>query len=197
MALNPFADYFNHSSRGCLVEFSGIGFEITADRAYAEGEEVYISYGKHGNDFLLAEYGFVMDGNVWDDVCLDEVVMRALGEEQKGLLGENHFLGKYVLDIEGICYRTQVALRCMVMPERRWFQFVSGIISGDGDKATVDELADKLLGVLKADALSKIGALEAMEDEDHRQKIETLMKKWKQIVKMIIHTTGPEVVIEI
>ena len=33
-----------------------------AARAFAPGDEVRISYGRHPGDFLLVEYGFVMGG---------------------------------------------------------------------------------------------------------------------------------------
>lgn len=203
MALNPFADYFNHSSLGCSVEFSSQGFEISVSGdstpdGYDVGDEVYISYGKHGNDFLLAEYGFIMDHNLWDDVSLEELVLGEMMEEQRELVKENGFYKKYVLDREGACYRTQVALRAMVVPERRWLRFIAGSDDGEADQQKVDELLKKLLGTLKADSLEKVEMLEGLKKEGKEDsgQIDCLIKRWKQIVKMVINVCGPSVVIE-
>lgn len=202
MALNPFADYFNHSSLGCSVVLSSQGFEISVSGdsrpdGYDKGDEIYISYGKHGNDFLLAEYGFIMDHNLWDDVSLDKLVLEAMSKEQRELVRENGFEGKYVLDREGACYRTQVALRAMVVPERRWLRFIAGSDDGDADQEKVDELLSMLLGRLKADALDKIEKLEDLKKEGKDSgQIDCLIRRWRQIVKMAINVCGPLVVIE-
>ncbi|KAK5652776.1 hypothetical protein OQA88_9632 [Cercophora sp. LCS_1] len=60
IALVPVADMLNHAESGCEVLITTDGFTITSDRAYRPGQEVKISYGGHPNDFLLAEYGFVL-----------------------------------------------------------------------------------------------------------------------------------------
>lgn len=114
MALNPFADYFNHCSVpppsssstttleeettnpthtansttpppkpsttpvpcSVLATPSG-GYEISTTVPLARGQEVYISYGNHSNDFLLTEYGFILSStsstpNHYDEIPLDE-----------------------------------------------------------------------------------------------------------------------------
>lgn len=68
MALNPFADCFNHADEGCKVEYGPIGFKISSDRVYEKDEEIYISYGSHSNDFLLVEYRFILLENKWDEL---------------------------------------------------------------------------------------------------------------------------------
>lgn len=82
MALLPFADYFNHSDAAvcaellflsrletddvytiqCDVTFSEEGYVFRATKAYKVGEEVFISYGAHPNDFLLAECENIVPG---------------------------------------------------------------------------------------------------------------------------------------
>lgn len=91
MCLCPFGDYFNHQDQGgsggadsrlpCDVTFSSEGFTITARRDYNPGEEVFVSYGAHSNDFLLVEYGFVMDDNRDDRIELDPVFMDLLKDK--------------------------------------------------------------------------------------------------------------------
>lgn len=193
MALNPFADYFNHSSRGCVVELSKDGFEITTAESIEKGEEVYISYGKHGNDFLLAEYGFVMDDNEWDDVSLDDLVLEVMNQEQRELVKENRFEGRYVLDKQGPCYRTQVALRAMVMSERRWLMYIAGSDDGEASQEKVDELLYQLLGKLKGMALKRledVNLLRRKGREEEQQPCGMLIKRWQQILDMAIGYMG-------
>ncbi|KAH7342382.1 hypothetical protein BKA65DRAFT_503985, partial [Rhexocercosporidium sp. MPI-PUGE-AT-0058] len=141
MALNPFADYFNHisSPSACEVNFSADGYTITTSVPIKKGEEVYISYGNHSNDFLLAEYGFILAGdtNQWDEVELDCYVLGLLSADKKEVLEEEGFLGNYVLDRETVCYRTQVALRLACLPVGQWRRFVAGSDDGEKDQGKV------------------------------------------------------------
>ncbi|KAK7967653.1 uncharacterized protein PG986_001930 [Apiospora aurea] len=84
LALLPVADLFNHAAdQGCHVAYSATEYTITARRRYEAGEEVFASYGDHSNDYLLGEYGFVMDENKWDSICLDEVILPRLTRAQE------------------------------------------------------------------------------------------------------------------
>lgn len=101
MALVPIADFINHGAgEGCGVGFSEEGYVITAERVFEKGDELSLRYGRHSNDALMAEYGFIIDeeggsGNRWDVVDLKEVIMEVgrsyLGREfRKGELeGKN------------------------------------------------------------------------------------------------------------
>ncbi|KAF4119924.1 SET protein [Geosmithia morbida] len=84
LALIPLADLFNHSREaGCSVNFSDEGYVVTAVRGNDPGEEMYISYGDYSNDYILAEYGFAVEGRDDEEmICLNDVVFpkaRALG----------------------------------------------------------------------------------------------------------------------
>jgi hypothetical protein len=187
MVLQPIADLFNHSSAGCSVSFDESRFTITTDRAYAKGEEVVICYGRHGNDFLLVEYGFVFDANQWDEVELDETILPELTARQKEELDEFGFLGKYQLDAEEVCYRTQVALRAIYLPSREWRRVAQGEDDGEGHQEKVDEL---LVSILKKyvvrinDRLEKIGLLE--EGEPCQR--DMLRLRWHQIRGLVERT---------
>ncbi|KAK0656474.1 SET domain-containing protein [Cercophora newfieldiana] len=187
MVLQPVADLFNHSSSGCNVSFDKTQFTITTDRAYKEGEEVFICYGRHSNDFLLVEYGFVFDYNQWDEVGLDELILPKLSAKQKEDLDEFGFLGKYVLDAETVCYRTQVALRILCLPSRLWLRFVQGEDDGEAHQKKVDELLVSMLrkyvGTI-GDTLETIGSL---EDGEASQR-EMLCLRWRQIRRLVDKT---------
>jgi hypothetical protein len=137
MALNPFADYFNHTSPNAptccnvcststsplspltpislkqdiyhklthsQVAFTAAGYTITTrphpTPTIPAGSEIHISYGNHSNDFLLAEYGFIMSENEHDLISLDDLLLPLFSASQKAPLEEKGFLGNYVLDQE-------------------------------------------------------------------------------------------------
>lgn len=116
MAMQPVADLFNHAADGgCRVTYGPEGFCFVADRLYAAGDEVPISYGAHADDMLLVEYGFVLAApgihNRWDEVCLDAAILPRMAAFLRADLEEAGFLGRYMIDADtpGGCYRTQVA----------------------------------------------------------------------------------------
>ncbi|KAK4229952.1 ribosomal lysine N-methyltransferase set11 [Podospora fimiseda] len=191
MILQPVADLFNHADvSGCEVAFDASSFTITAERDFEEGEEVYICYGKHSNDFLLVEYGFVMDENRWDEVLLDEVILEEMSERQKELLEEKGFLGNYVLDERTPgCYRTQVALRLVcVSDEKEWERFVE--MGEDGGKLVqrkVDEVFVKILSKFLGRIERMVEELEGMNTGLESQR-EVLIKRWGQIRGMVEKT---------
>jgi hypothetical protein len=184
LAQSPFADYFNHSSlpSAAIVSTSPSGYEITTPGPITAGSEIYISYGKHSNDFLFAEYGFFLDQNEWDEIPLDPFLMEMFSEEQKGSLKEVGFLGKWMLDGREVCYRTQVAVRLLCLPERRWLRFVEGASSEEGDQVAVDEILMKVLVAYRKDVKGKINAIaELKETVGTAVQRDMLSKRWKQI----------------
>jgi hypothetical protein len=180
MALNPFADYFNHTDdQGCEVTFGPNGYAITTDKPIKKGEEIYISYGNHSNDFLLAEYGFILEENKWDEICLDSYILPLLSEIQKKTLKDAGFLGKYVLDKETVCYRTQVALRLLCLPLKDWRRFLNGHDDGK-DQSAVDQLLLKILRPYSKTVEETIKSLAVLDCGLASQR-ETLSRRWRQI----------------
>ncbi|KAF2089992.1 SET domain-containing protein [Saccharata proteae CBS 121410] len=146
MALCPFMEYFNHADEGCHVDHDAWGFTVTADRNYETGEEIFVSYGNHSNDFLLVEYGFVLERNKWDVCVIDHSLLARLSTSQQRSLEEKGFLGNYIVDVnQEVCYRTQVALRMLTLPEGQWCSFVDGLDDGEKDQENVDEYFVELL----------------------------------------------------
>lgn len=159
MALMPFLDLFNHSDATdtCRVRYTARGFEVTTRRAYAEGEEVEVCYGEHGQDGLWAEYGFMLAGgevskgerqdahvsgtktaNRFDKIALDSIVLedRRLGQTERELLEEHGYLGDYTMTIaDGMCYRTQVAALLITLGRELW---LTAVIEGSGHNLHVE-----------------------------------------------------------
>ncbi|KAI1801578.1 SET domain-containing protein [Daldinia bambusicola] len=185
MCLQPVADLFNHTDEGgCNVAFDHEGFSIKTTREYSPGEEVKICYGRHSGDFLLVEYGFVMDGNRWDEILLDDVLLPKLSDRQKERLEEVGFLGKYILDRETVCHRTQVAARLLCCGVREWRRFVDGIDDGERSQKNVDQLVLTLLKEQKQIAEKRISEVHSLDVGVPQQK-EALAKRWKQIQDLI------------
>ncbi|KAM5347034.1 hypothetical protein ACJ41O_010039 [Fusarium nematophilum] len=184
----PAADLFNHADQGCQLSYSALGYSIAADRVYRQGEEVYVSYGPHSNDFLLTEYGFHLDTNRWDEVYLDDVILPRLNKTQRADLASIDFLGRYTLDDQTLgCHRTQVALRMLCCTPRQWQRFFHAEDDGQTSQAEVDEL---LLESLK-DFLGIIGRmlykLDGIEVGLGSQR-ELLRRRWQQIETMVRKT---------
>lgn len=186
LALSPFADLFNHADLGCEVTFSPSGYKISAHRDIEKGEEICISYGSHSNDFLLVEYGFTLAENRWDEICLDDILLPLFSEDQKQKLEEESFLGKFVLDREAVCYRTQVSLRLLCMPANRWQVLVTnGVEEKDEYQVTVDGILRNALKLHLKSVDRQIQQIEMLDfglDSQRR----TLSVRWKQLRLLLV-----------
>jgi hypothetical protein len=187
MALQPIADLFNHADEaGCTMTFDSKGFMATVTRPYDKGDEMFVSYGTHSNDFLLVEYGFILHAsqNKWDEINIDEAILPLLSREQKDLLEEVGFLGGYVLDMSTLCHRTQVALRLLVMKPNQWRRFVDGRGNQEAMQAEVDALACKMLMNYLAVVKARLEDLrELMEGSPDQRAL--LIRRWEQILEII------------
>ena len=140
MVLVPAIDLCNHSSSGCEVSYDNHGFSVKAERMYESGEEVVTTYGSHGEDTLMVEYGFLLGGteNESDGVGIDRFVLASLDKLEgsqgyREALEEHGYLGVYTLKRDGVCWRTEVAARCTVMERGEWEMFVMGKWTDDED----------------------------------------------------------------
>lgn len=181
LALLPVADLFNHADVGCETLFSPQRYIFTAGRVYRASEEVHVCYGGHSNDFLLTEYGFLLTENRWDAVCLDDVVLPNLNQEQKYTLKKREFLGQYMLDPEGVgCFRTQVALRMLGCAHDQWRQFADAEVD---DRASQREANVLLMQFLNTFTKMIQQTLEDIKNVNIGQTNQPglLTLRWKQI----------------
>ncbi|GLI77165.1 hypothetical protein PoHVEF18_005450 [Penicillium ochrochloron] len=187
MAMLPFADYFNHSDVECDVKFDEDGYTLCATEDYEEGDEVYMSYGGHPNDFLLAEYGFFLEKNDYDCIYLDDIIFRDLNTtEKQEELWLNQYYGNYQLISQGVCYRTEVAAALVYMNEEDWRNHVL-----EGSTECVDEKVSEAIikGWVRTYAAEADAAMDSLRTamqsnavvQAHRQKAETLLRRWGQI----------------
>ncbi|KKY24824.1 putative ribosomal n-lysine methyltransferase [Phaeomoniella chlamydospora] len=143
LALLPYLDLFNHTStplatssssiasRPCPSTFTPSSYILSSpSTGLLSSREIYTSYGPHPQDFLFAEYGFILpfQTNTAEYLELDEVIIRdveSLGEteEIKELIQElkdRGFWGEWCYwppddeDLQqerghgNVCFRTQV-----------------------------------------------------------------------------------------
>ncbi|KAI9733379.1 MAG: hypothetical protein M1834_003463 [Cirrosporium novae-zelandiae] len=181
MALCPFADYFNHADEGCQVTFGEDGFTMTADRDYESGQELFVSYGCHDNDFLWTEYGFILKNNKWDLVYLDDIILAMLSESDRQLLEEHNYLGNYVLTKDGACYRTQVAMRLRCRSPSRWKKFIRGEDTGEEEAQVVDGHIRMLIDIYRLETSDALKKLEKSAKNIPFHMLTMLKKRWEQI----------------
>ncbi len=187
LAFLPVADQFNHAAGGCRVSFTPGGeFTICTDRAYRAGEEVYISYGEHSNDFLLAEYGFVLEENRWDRVSLQDVLLPKLDLAQRAQLEGRDCLGPFTLSTENLgCRKTQAAFRSLCYTQEEWQSFVDGEEDqGPTCQKKVDVLLMQILQDLADGAKKNLQDIGEISVGQGAQR-ELLAGRWKQIQTMV------------
>lgn len=207
-AMCPFMDYFNHTDIGCDPQTNSKGYSVTADRDYEAGDEIFISYGSHTNDFLLVEYGFILDSNKNDSIPLDHLLLPLLSTGQVDALKEDGFHGNYNLSATQpfICHRTQTVLRLLILDSRRYALFVSGDDDGNKEQGQVDEY---LLGILTKysrqimDILDEVEQLTADAENEEKNRTrrslkmqdgklgikqeqkDVIVRRWKQIRDLV------------
>jgi hypothetical protein len=186
LALMPVADLFNHTDAGCKVYYSPEGYHVVADRAYKKGEELFISYSSHSNDYNLLEYGFIPDENPSDDVYIDDAVLPKLSESHKAELKKRNLLGEYPLGPTTEEFRrTQGVLRLLSCTAKEFDQFLNGEEKGHLIQNRVDtylaNLLDEFLSDVVVKRLQEVDALKAGR-EDQRA---LLIKRWTQIEELV------------
>jgi hypothetical protein len=188
MALLPVADLFNHADVGCDSAFTEESYTITADRTYRLGEEVFFCYGGHSNDFLLAEYGFLLEENRWDAVCLDESLLPSMLVAQKADLEERGFIGAYMLGPETVgCFRTQVALRMLCCEHEQWRRFADAEVEDEACQLEVDSLLVRFLSTYVEMIRHTLEYIVKLEVGQMAQR-KLLTLRWEQIRDMVIQT---------
>ncbi|EED17214.1 conserved hypothetical protein [Talaromyces stipitatus ATCC 10500] len=187
IALVPFADYFNHDDKApCEVNFNGEYYTFKASRRFEKGEELFISYGSHSNDFLLVEYGFLLDDNKSDAIFLDDIVLPELATANKKELLSRQLYGDYKVTSSGFCNRTKAAACMKYMTNDQWRDYILGRSQGVENR-TASVLHDWIGAYLKK-SMTSIKILEDMQLRPRsesqyweKDRIDILLRRWNQI----------------
>lgn len=151
----PYVDFINHSSTDqCVLKIDRSGFSVITSNKYKSGEELYLSYGPHSNEFLLCEYGFYLLNNEWNDLDITKEVIELLNEDQIEYLQENHYYGDYTINNENVSFRTEVALavsqeRDNLRVNKRLNALINGISDGSFYKRRSNLILLNILRKLK------------------------------------------------
>jgi len=125
--------------------------------------------------------------NRWDEVSIDHIILPDLNDMRKDSLETAGFLGNYTLDKETICYRTQVAIRALILPPQKWQNFANGIDSGEKDQVNVNGRLAIMLDGFRHEAwatIQRLRALGVVEGGEGAQR-DVLERRWRQIIEMV------------
>ncbi|MCJ1479801.1 hypothetical protein MMC13_008487 [Lambiella insularis] len=178
MVLCPFIDYFNHADKGCNVDFGEGGFVITTDRDYGQKQEKSLLY--------LTELTAMI-------FSLSNVILFSAGTPKaQNALGEDFLtsLSNYIVNSDGVCFRTQVAIRTMTLHAEEWRQYVEGQLNEDKQTEMAADvmLWQVILAVFDAEATSAINSIEAMTRNGTdlpAAMMAITLNRWRQIRLMI------------
>ena len=71
-------------------------------------------------DNALRKDGFILDENKWDNLPVDDLIYDVTNDTfPRSLLEQSGYLGAYTLSKDGVCFRTEVAVRAYTMPPKR------------------------------------------------------------------------------
>lgn len=187
LALLPVADMFNHASAGCVVAFSTEAYDITADREYQKGEEVYTSYGAHSNDFLLTEYGFVLADNPSDQLCLDSILLAKLQTEHKVALSERGLLGDFMMRADSTpSDRAWIAMRGLAGTVPQWDDWIDNEEDAHGTLAKARAMLPGVLDELRGEIEDHRRRIAEARDETNATRMDTLLQRWNQMDELAL-----------
>lgn len=142
LTLAPVIDFLNHTDNtdcACIMTYNTAkGMTIRSTSSYAPGDEIYITYGPHCNEFLLCEYGFVLPTNSYDFIDISDAV--PLSPYKLAQLDALGYKGEYTVSkVDGPSFRTIVALVAATLqpdwedaePPRLLKLLVEGVITED------------------------------------------------------------------
>lgn len=94
-------------------------------------------------------------------------------------------LRNYTLSAEGLCHRTQVAVRTQTLNLRNWKRYVAGLeVTDPDDEAKADAfILSRILKVYQAEAEHALACLEEVEIEQRQRSI--LVRRWAQIRELV------------
>lgn len=168
LALLPVADLFNHAATGCQVSYSSKSYTITADRDYPKGSEVCTSYGDHSNDFLLTEYGFLLQNNPSDHFTVDDLISPKASTKQAETLKEMATFG---------------ALGQSCKPGAEADNIINNKKRSESTYTTAQVLLHEILENLPEEMKVRRQKITSLDDGDGRCRT-LLLERWNQIEEL-------------
>ncbi|AET39238.1 protein-lysine N-methyltransferase Ecym_4161 [Eremothecium cymbalariae DBVPG len=172
----PFVDFMNHTPKADMHCYPSVDeskkhpfaigkFSIKCGRHEYNfpGDQIFLNYGAHSNDFLLSEYGFTVKDNEWDFIDISEIVMALIeSPKQKEYLVEQGYWGDYTISKTDISFRLLVALALIVTDDYRLVdKYMMGYIT---DEYFKPKYRDMLIHMLTSLRKSYIEALRSLSE---------------------------------
>ncbi|KAL4939933.1 hypothetical protein BDV06DRAFT_230736 [Aspergillus oleicola] len=189
IAMVPYADYFNHGDNvACEAVFDGEWYTFKATRRYEKGEEIFMNYGEHSNDFLWVEYGFYLDSNPSDCIYLDDVILPTLSKSEKKDLIEQGCFGNYELTASDVNTSVINTASMKYMSRQQWRDYVNDVSEeGFDGKKTAGVIRGWVEAYLREcdaalDALN--GLSKSITTDSDKEKLELIVARWEQIKQL-------------
>ncbi|KAG2736289.1 hypothetical protein G9P44_000379 [Scheffersomyces stipitis] len=194
----PYVDFLNHSCNDeCSILIDTTGFHVRTTTPYMPGDQLFLSYGPHCNEFLLCEYGFVIPhDNKWNDLDISAYIIPLLKPQHVEFLKENDYFDKYTMTNEGISFRTEVVLATVQENSPSVSRRLQALLNGIGDGATFKSHSHVLLKEIIKKVLHECDQykhLEYNDDKDintreRKKTIGILYKNRSEIANNILST---------
>lgn len=170
----PYVDFLNHlSDDQCGIKIDPSGFHVYTSTAYQPGAELFFSYGPHSNEFLLCEYGFVLEDNKWNYVDISEYIAPLLRPHHVDFLKEKGYYNDYTVNKDGMSFRTEIALATLQEADPKSSRRLNGLVDGLIHGAVYEERSSVLLKqILKKIALDSSRSIVSLDElnPDSRQR---------------------------
>lgn len=154
------------------------------------GDEIFLNYGPHSDDFLLNEYGFVLEKNQWNYLDVSED-MEALFNGHPAVVSflEHHgYWGDYTINHSEVSYRIIVALSLIVTKDyRRVEKFLSGFISEDYFWPKIRDTLSQFLTSLCDKIQDRVQHLEDMRAESYDFCVQNVVSLYMGYLDIIEH----------
>ncbi|KAE8154653.1 SET domain-containing protein [Aspergillus avenaceus] len=188
IAMVPYADYFNHEDNAaCEVRYDNIDYTFRSTKRYEQGEEVYMSYGPHSNDFLFTEYGFTLDTNANDAIYLDDIIFQDLTIQDKKELVHHDSFGNYEVTATELSPSILTAACLKYMSKRDFRIYIEGRSKRAYDAGKSVEVIQGWIEVYRKECEETTSILQGMSKESkgwEAERLEVLLSRWGQIKRL-------------
>lgn len=197
----PVVDFLNHSTivnMHCYPEMNsfkksgyGIGqFNIKCGEIQysKKGEEIFLNYGAHSNEFLLNEYGFIADNNEWNFIDISSEVEKMITHSQDiDFLKEYDYWSGYTIDYNDVSFRTNVAIALVGCNNLELVKkLLMGCISEEYFNPIIKPIISKLIHNMIEDCHKKINIVKELSDVDALCK-NTVLRLYQDYLKILEH----------
>lgn len=199
----PFVDFLNHTEEINEHCYPKVGrtpkaqtnmgpFSLRCgERGYNRiGDEILLNYGPHSNDFLLNEYGFVLEKNQWNYIDISEDIQAMLEGKSAmiSFLKHHDYWGDYTINHSEISYRVIVVFSLFVTKDyKRMDKFLSGFISEDYFWPKIEDTLRQFLTSLCDKIRDRVEKLEDMRAESYDFSAQNVVALYMGYMDIIEH----------